>query len=114
MTRREQWKRLSEMAGLSAEGGVLPPTSTVPSEEALARQLLNTPHLSGGYNTEVKRFTKILDRVIAEREAQARLEGAKAMQVKCADVIEDLDGNTYADHLRALDPQQVINESMGK
>ena len=60
---------------------------------------------------DIARTKEVAER-IDNALANARLEGAEAMQAKCADVIEDLDGNTYADHLRALDPQQVIDESV--
>ncbi len=49
--------------------------------ETLARKLLNTPHLSGGYNTEVERFTRILDTALAEREAQAVQREREAARV---------------------------------
>ncbi len=71
---------------------------------------INHAHLKYISEEEIKAMAACIDTALTK----ARLEVAKAMQAKCADVIEDLDGNTYADHLRALDPQQVINERMGK
>jgi len=45
-------------------------TTPTASSLALAREILNTPHLNGGYNTEVKRVATLIDRHCAEKDVQ--------------------------------------------
>jgi hypothetical protein len=61
----------------------------------------------------------VVAKMIADALAQAWLEGAQAMQVAAANTAKLLfyrvnDRAFAEERIRTLDPQQVINESMGK
>lgn len=66
-------------------------------DKALAREILNTPHLNGGYNSEVKRISAILARhrksaEVSATPAQSAVEVAQQIADKCkfADNVIDM------------------------
>jgi hypothetical protein len=98
--------------------------TTTPSAEALAiaKVAINTLiHAEiEGNSVSLKLKDKELTALIDTALAKARLEGAKAMQEAAAkegDYVYECEFSalkTVGERILALDPQQVINESMGK